>query len=155
MQSFVWKPGLSVAAASLGNKGIIEARNQFDVLEVSEGGWEYQSYELAGSRRRPKRRRKVVKCAQCVCSVCCALGICSLSCPHGQTLESAVESGSPLRQRTAAEYREYLTRQVEEDFIRHGYRGRACGGGKHFYRSRTTQNGTRPRHPQAGAPSRF
>ena len=122
----MWKPGLSVATASLGNKGIIEARNQFDVLEVSEGGWEYQSYELAGSRRRPKRRRKVVKCAQCVCSVCCALGICSLSCPHGQTLESAVESGSPLRQRTAAEFREYLTRQVEEDFIRHGYRGRAC-----------------------------
>ena len=122
----MFKPGLSVTAASLGNKGIIEARNQFDVLEVSEGGWEYQSYELAGSRRRPKRRRKVVKCAQCVCSVCCALGICSLSCPHGQTLESAVESGSPLRQRTAAEHREYLTRQVEEDFIRHGYRGRAC-----------------------------
>ena len=45
----MWKPGLSVAAASLGNKGIIEARNKFDGLEVSEGGWEYQSHELAGS----------------------------------------------------------------------------------------------------------
>ena len=42
----MFKPGLSVTAASLGNKGIIEARNQFDVLEVSEGGWEYQSTSL-------------------------------------------------------------------------------------------------------------
>ena len=59
MQSFVWKPGLSVAAASLGNKGIIEARNQFDVLEVSEGGWEYQSYELAEATKATAQSGKV------------------------------------------------------------------------------------------------
>jgi hypothetical protein len=42
-----------------------------------------------------------------------ALGICALVCPHGQAAEQELESGTPLR-RTAAEHREFLTRQVEE-----------------------------------------
>ena len=125
MQSFVWKPGISVSAASLGNSGVIDTHNSFDQLEATDGGWEYQPYELAGSRKRPKRRCKVLKCTNCACSVCCALGICSLVCPHGQAVEQEVNSGTPLR-RTATEYRDYLTCQVEKDFIRHGYRGLAC-----------------------------
>jgi hypothetical protein len=94
-------------------------------LEATDSGWEYQPYELAGSRKRPKRRRLVPKCTHCACSVCCALGICALVCPHGQAAEQEIKSSTPLR-RTAAEYREHLTRQVEEDFIRHGFRGLAC-----------------------------
>ena len=125
MQSFVWKPGISVSAASLGNSGVIDTHNQFDQLEATDSGWEYQPYELAGSRKRLKRRRLVLKCTSCACSVCCALGICALVCPHGQAAEQEVKSGTPLR-RTAAEHREYLTRQVEEEFIRHGFRGLAC-----------------------------
>ena len=65
------------------------------------------------------------KCADCACSICCALGICALVCPHGQAAEQEIKSGTPLR-RTAAEHREFLTRQVEEDFVRHGFRGLAC-----------------------------
>ena len=61
MQSFVWKPGISVSAASLGNSGVIDTHNSFDQLEATDGGWEYQPYELAGSRKRPKRRCKVLK----------------------------------------------------------------------------------------------
>ena len=125
MQSFVWKPGISVSTASLGNSGVIDTLNSFDQLEATDSGWEYQPYELAGSSKRPKRRRLVPKCTSCACSVCCALGICALVCPHGQTAEQEVKSGTPLR-RTAAEYREFLTRQVEEDFVRHGFRGLAC-----------------------------
>jgi hypothetical protein len=71
----------------------------------------------------------VPKCTNCACFVCCALGICALVCPHGQAeaAEQESKSGTPLR-RTAAEYREFkfLTRQVEEDFVRHGFRGLAC-----------------------------
>ena len=108
---------------------MIDTHNPFDQLEATDGGWEYQPYELAGSRKRPKRRCKVLKCTDCACSVCCALGICSLVCSHGQNGElevnSGFDSGTP-RRRTAAEHREYLTCQVEEDFIRHGYRGLAC-----------------------------
>ena len=125
MQSFVWKPGISVSTASLGNSGVIDTLNPFDHLDATESGWEYQPYELAGSRKRPKRRRLVPKCTSCACSVCCALGICALVCPHGQAAEQEIKSGTPLR-RTAAEHREHLTRQVEEDFIRHGFRGLAC-----------------------------
>jgi hypothetical protein len=109
--------------------GVIETHNQFDQLEATDSGWEYQPYELAGSRRRPKRRRLVSKCTNCACSVCCAVGtgICALVCPHhdGQTAEQEINSGTPLR-RTAAKHREFLTRQVEEDFVRHGFRGLAC-----------------------------
>ncbi len=125
MQSFVWKPGVSISAASLGNGGVIDTHNQFDQLEATDSGWEYQPYELTGSRKRPKRRRLVPKCTGCACSVCCALGICALVCPHGQAAEQEIRTGTPLR-RTAAEHREHLTRQVEEDFVRHGFRGLAC-----------------------------
>jgi hypothetical protein len=115
MQSFVWKPGISVSTASLGNSGVIDTPglNSFDQLEATDSGWEYQPYELAGSStsKRPKRRRLVPKCANCACSVCCALGICALVCPHGQAAEQEIKSGTPLR-RTAAEYSEHLTRQA-------------------------------------------
>ena len=121
----MWKPGISVSTASLGNSGVIDTHNSFDQLEVSDSGWEYQPYELAGSRKLPKRRRLVPKCTNCACSVCCALGICALVCPHGQAAEQEIKSGTPLR-RTAAEHREFLTRRVEEDFVRHGFRGLAC-----------------------------
>jgi hypothetical protein len=124
-QSFVWKLGISVSTASLGNSGVIDTLNSFDRLEATDSGWEYQPYELAGSSKRPQRRRLVPKCTNCACSVCCALGICALVCPHGQAAEQEIKSGTPLR-RTAAEHREYLTRQVEEDFVRHGFRGLAC-----------------------------
>ena len=113
MQSFVWKPGISVSTASLGNSGVIDTLNPFDHLDATESGWEYQPYELAGSSKRSRRRRLVPKCANCACSVCCALGICALVCSHGQAAEQESKSGTPLR-RTAAEYREFLTRQVEE-----------------------------------------
>ena len=119
----MWKPGISVSTASLGNSGVIDTLNSFDQLEATNSGWEYQPYELAGSRKRLKRRRLVPKCTSCACSVCCALGICDLVCPHGQAAEQGVKSGTPLR-RTAAEHREYLLRQVEEDFIRHGFQVR-------------------------------
>ena len=45
MQSFVWKPGISVSAASLGNSGVSDTLNSLDQLEVSDSGWEYQPYE--------------------------------------------------------------------------------------------------------------
>jgi hypothetical protein len=125
MQSFVWKPGISVSTASLGNSGVIDTLNPFDHLDATESGWEYQPYELAGSSKRSRRRRLVPKCANCACSICCALGICALVCPHGQAAEQEIKSGTPLR-RTAAEHREFLTRQAEEDFVRHGFRGLAC-----------------------------
>ena len=53
MQSFMWKPGISVSTASLGNSGVIDTHNSFDQLEATDSGWEYQPYELAGvwSRR--------------------------------------------------------------------------------------------------------
>jgi hypothetical protein len=99
MQSFVFKPGLSVSTASLGNRGVIDTHNAFDLLDATtstDGGWEYQPYELAGSRKRPKRRRKTLKCAGCACSVCSALGICALV---WQAAEQGFTSGTPLRRR--------------------------------------------------------
>jgi hypothetical protein len=33
MQSFVWKPGISVSTASLGNSGVIDTLNPFDHLD--------------------------------------------------------------------------------------------------------------------------
>ena len=101
MQSLTWKPGISASTASLGNCGVIDTLNSFDQLEATDSGWEYQPYELAGSRKRPKRRRLVPKCTDlnCACSVCCALGICALVCPHGhwQDAEQEIKSGTPLR----------------------------------------------------------
>ena len=55
----MWKPGISVSTASLGNSGVIDTLNSFDQLEATDSGWEYQPYELAGSRKRLKRRRLV------------------------------------------------------------------------------------------------
>ena len=37
----MWKPGISVSAASLGNSGVIDTLSSFDQLEVSDSGWEY------------------------------------------------------------------------------------------------------------------
>jgi hypothetical protein len=79
-----------------GNRGVIDTHNSFDLLDATDGGWEYQPYELAGSRKRPKRRRKVLKCAGCACSVCSALGICALV---WQAAEQGITSGTPLRRR--------------------------------------------------------
>jgi NAD-dependent SIR2 family protein deacetylase len=70
MQSFVWNPGIAVSAASLGNSGVIDTHNQFDHLEATDSGWEYEPYELAGSRKRPKRRRLVPKCTSCAWAGC-------------------------------------------------------------------------------------
>ena len=114
----MFKPGLSVSTASLGNRGVIDTHNSFDLLDATDGGWEYQPYELAGSRKRPKRRPKVLKCACCACSVCCALGICALVCSHEQAAEQGIKSGTPLR-RTAAEHREYLDASGGGRLIRH------------------------------------
>jgi hypothetical protein len=51
----------------------------------------------------------------------------------GQAAEQGIKSGTPVVATdsgsdggAAAEHREYLTRQVEEDFIRHRFRGLAC-----------------------------
>ena len=66
----MWTPGISVSTASLGTSGVIDTRNSFDQLEATDSGWEYQPYELAGSRKRPKRRRLVPKCTNCACSDC-------------------------------------------------------------------------------------
>jgi len=46
MQSFVWKPGISVSTASLGNSGVIDTLNSFDQLEATDNGWEYQPYDF-------------------------------------------------------------------------------------------------------------
>jgi hypothetical protein len=42
--SYVWKPGISVSTASLGNSGVIDTHNKFDQLEATDSGWEYQPY---------------------------------------------------------------------------------------------------------------
>ena len=44
MQSLIWKPGISVSTASLGNSGVIDTHNKFDQLEATDSGWEYQPY---------------------------------------------------------------------------------------------------------------
>ena len=106
MQSFVWKPGISVSTASLGNSGVIDTLNPFD-LDATESGWEYQPYELAGSSKRSRRRRLVPKCANCACSICCALGICAIVCPHAQAVEQEIKSGTPLRRTAAVQYEKY------------------------------------------------
>ena len=90
MQSFVWKPGISVSTASLGNSGVIDTLklglNSFDRLEATDSGWEYQPYELAGSSKRPKRRRLVPKCTNCACLFAVHLAFVLWSIPTGRLL---------------------------------------------------------------------
>jgi hypothetical protein len=69
MQSLVFKPGLSVTAASLGNKGVIEARNQF---------------RCAGSFRR-RLGVPVVR----ACGLSEATNLKAIQCPNSVTVETA------------------------------------------------------------------
>ena len=79
----MFKPGLETVT-SVGAVGIPIAKTVYEHLPVIDSEtWEDQDL-LIGSGRRPKKakKKKKKKCTNCVCAICCALSICTLSCPH-------------------------------------------------------------------------
>ncbi len=56
MQSLIWKPGISVSTASLGNCGVIDTLNSFDQLEATDSGWEYQPLRARGFEEASKAK---------------------------------------------------------------------------------------------------
>ena len=117
--------------------GIPIAKTVYEHLPVMDSEtWEDQDL-LIGSVRRPKKaKKKKKKCTNCVCAICCALSICTLSCPHeaqhfaSERLTSVEKAdvGDVYRGQdlTMPEYRQWLQRLAEEHFVAHGYTGRMC-----------------------------
>jgi hypothetical protein len=141
LESFVWKPGLLVpglqqTAPAVGTANRFEAMTQS--TEVNDySSWEYEESPTTRRRTRSKGKRRSTACDLCVCKICCALQICTLTCPHGGTGFQFQEpkSSTPLTNADVATWRLTLNSQdlrrrrilaQDEAYTLSCYRGTGC-----------------------------